>query len=362
MSTHQTNQHRDVVRPRHRLGRRRAASRSAQGRGGAGANNFYRFNYTLDEMQPIAYPGAADRHPAPDHAAGRDDQVHGPRRVHAHPQRHDRRQRGAPLLRLLRQGRSDRQGQAGRSGSCSTAGPGAATIWLHMGAFGPKVVKMNAERHGDAAALHLRGQSQLPARHGRPGLHRRDGHRLQPAGPADVRTQLRRRGQRPGGLRRVHPQLPERVRPMGIAALRRRRELRHDPRGRPGRLSHRPRLPDQRRDAALGHLRRQRERRHPAPARHAADRDHDRPLPQEARARSPEADASSRSRTGRASSRRASTWNSCSTGRARLPAQREKVLADMSRLHGTVEGASSTPTTCCVPSARSARSCSATST
>ena len=35
-------------------------------------------------------------------------------------------------------------------------GPGAATVWLHMGAFGPKMVKLAVERHGNAAALYLR--------------------------------------------------------------------------------------------------------------------------------------------------------------------------------------------------------------
>ena len=34
-------------------------------------------------------------------------------------------------------------------------GPGAASVWLHMGAFGPKMVKMAPERHGNAAAVHL---------------------------------------------------------------------------------------------------------------------------------------------------------------------------------------------------------------
>ena len=65
-------------------------------------------------------------------------------------------------------------------------GPGAATVWLHMGAFGPKMVKMEPNGTGHAAAVHLRRQSQLPAGYRRPGLHRRHGHGLQPPGPARI--------------------------------------------------------------------------------------------------------------------------------------------------------------------------------
>ena len=140
-------------------------------------------------------------------------------------------------------------------------GPGAATVWLHMGAFGPKMVKMDPNGlatpppytyvdnpnclldTGDLVFIDAMGT----------GFSRPD----QPA----LRPRFWRRGERSGGLRRVHPQLPERVQPVGIAALCRRRKLRHHARGGTGRLPDRPRHSDQRRDAALGGHRR------PTPAR-----------------------------------------------------------------------------------------------
>ena len=232
----------------------------AQGRGGRRHQQFLPLQLQPGRDAADRLPGAADHHAAPDHPAEGDDQVHGPRRVHAHPQRHQRRERGASVLRLLFQGRRDRQGQAAALVPVQRrAGRGH-----HLAAHGrvrPEDGEDGTERHGHAAALHVRGQPQLPARYRRPGLHRRDGHRVQPSGSARLRSQLRRRGQRPGRVRRVHPQLPERIRPLGLAALRRRRELRDDARGGIGRLSHRPRLSHQRRDAALGGHRRQRRRR-----------------------------------------------------------------------------------------------------
>ena len=111
-------------------------------------------------------------------------------------------------------------------------GPGAATIWLHMGAFGPKVVKMQPDGlatpppytyvdnpyclldTGDLVFIDAMGTG-----YSRPGQAR-------------LRAVLRRRRKRPGRLHRVHPKLPERVQPLGLAPLRRRRELRHDAGGR----------------------------------------------------------------------------------------------------------------------------------
>ncbi len=171
---------------------------------------------------------------------------------------------GPSLLRLLFEERRHRQIQAAGLVPVQRR-TGRGHVWLHMGAFGPKMVKMAAERHGHAAAVHLRRQSQLPARYRRPGLHRRHGHGLQPPRQAQLRPRFRRRGERSGGFRRIHPQLPERIQPVGLAALCRRRKLRHHARGGPCGLPYRPRHSDQRRDAAFGGDRRQRRRRRTAP-------------------------------------------------------------------------------------------------
>ena len=177
-------------------------------------------------------------------------------------------------------------------------GPGAATIWLHMGAFGPKMVKMKPNGMatpppytyvdnpnclldtGDLVFIDAMGTGF--SRPDRPGL----------------RPEFRRRGKRPGRLRRVHPQLPEPVQPLGLAALCRRRKLRHHARRGTGRLSHRSRHSHQRRDAALGSDRFQRRRGRAAPTEHAAHRNHDRALSQEAAARSSKAHGGADRQTG----------------------------------------------------------------
>ena len=78
-------------------------------------------------------------------------------------------------------------------------GPGSATIWLHMGAFGPKRVVTTERLAHPCRALSAGRQQLQPARRSGPGVHRRAGHRLQPH---------RRQGQgegvlgrRPGRLR-----------------------------------------------------------------------------------------------------------------------------------------------------------------
>ena len=52
-------------------------------------------------------------------------------------------------------------------------GPGAATMWLHMGSFGPKHVRDGGGRISAGAALPSRRQRELAARRHRPGVHRR---------------------------------------------------------------------------------------------------------------------------------------------------------------------------------------------
>ena len=128
-----------------------------------------------------------------------------------------------------------------------------------------------------------------------------------------------------------------------------------------GRLSHRPRLPHQRRDAPLGDLRHQRRRRRAAPAQHAADRDHDRALSQEARSgpakahRRPDGRAGAPVRLGRipgVSVRRRPR----DAGPAGEGAERHGPATPDSRRP------SSTPSTCASRSGRSAPSCCATGT
>ncbi|HEX7486055.1 MAG TPA: hypothetical protein VF332_07880 [Vicinamibacterales bacterium] len=114
----------------------------AQGRGGTGAtSNFYRFNYSLDEMQPIAYPAQ------PIVTAHQITLQRETIKYTAHV--------GFMPIRNATSGASEghlfyvyyaKDGVTDKSKRplwfLFNGGPGAATIWLHMGAFGPKMVKM----------------------------------------------------------------------------------------------------------------------------------------------------------------------------------------------------------------------------
>ncbi len=123
-----------------------AAPAWAQGRGGAAAatNDFYRFNYGSGEaMQAIAYPpkpivtqhqmtlqGQSIQYSAnvgfiPIHQA-----TSGETRGHLF------------YVYYKKTGVTDKSKRP--VWFLFNGGPGAATIWLHMGAFGPKVVKLNA--------------------------------------------------------------------------------------------------------------------------------------------------------------------------------------------------------------------------
>ena len=112
-------------------------------------------------------------------------------------------------------------------------GPGSSSVWLHLGALGPKRVKMLDDGGMPAASLHARGQRAHLARPHRPGVHRPGGHGLQP-------RQQARAGQEvlgPAGRHRVgggvHPPVPDSLRALGLAPVHGRRELRHHARGRP---------------------------------------------------------------------------------------------------------------------------------
>ena len=132
-------------------------------------------------------------------------------------------------------------------------GPGSSTMWLHMGAFGPRRIVTSTRCAHAGGALFARQQRLESARRERSRIHRRAGHRLQPH---------RRQGQGEGvlrhrsgrlRLRRVHLAVPHQVRPLELAQVPVRRELRHAALRRP----HQP---------ARGRAVRRFQRRHPAVA------------------------------------------------------------------------------------------------
>jgi carboxypeptidase C (cathepsin A) len=116
----------------------------AQGRGGAAAatNDFYRFNYTAgEEMQPIKYPEKpiATQHQITLHGETIDYTA----RVGFIPIK--QATSGVTQGHLFytyyaKDGVTDRSKRP--VWFLFNGGPGAATVWLHMGAFGPKMVKM----------------------------------------------------------------------------------------------------------------------------------------------------------------------------------------------------------------------------
>ncbi len=117
---------------------------SAQGRGGAAPNNFYRFNYTLDEMQPIDYPKQpiVTQH----QITLQGELIKYTARVGFMPIRNATTGVGEGHLFYVYYAKDGVANKARRPlWFLFNGGPGAASIWLHMGAFGPKVVKMNAD-------------------------------------------------------------------------------------------------------------------------------------------------------------------------------------------------------------------------
>jgi len=114
-----------------------------QGRGaGSSPNNFYRFNYSLDEMQPIDYP---EKPITTKHQITLQKETI---QYTAHV--------GFIPIRNATSGVAEghmfyvyyaKDGVTDKSRRpvwfLFNGGPGAATIWLHMGAFGPKVVKLS---------------------------------------------------------------------------------------------------------------------------------------------------------------------------------------------------------------------------
>ena len=116
----------------------------AQGRGaGSTPNNFYRFNYNLDDMQPINYPAQpiATQH----QITLRGETINYTARAGFMPIRNATSGVTEGHLFYIYYAKDGVTDKAKRPlWFLFNGGPGAATIWLHMGAFGPKVVKMNA--------------------------------------------------------------------------------------------------------------------------------------------------------------------------------------------------------------------------
>ena len=106
-------------------------------------------------------------------------------------------------------------------------GPGSSTVWLHMGAFGPKRVVTANDSHSPAAPYRRRRQRIQPARCQRPGVRRCARHRLRPPARRGQGEGVLRR--RPGcaRLRQLHRRVPVPPRSLELAEVPVRRELRH---------------------------------------------------------------------------------------------------------------------------------------
>ena len=118
----------------------------AQGRGRGGAapsNGFYRFNYTLEEMQPINYPAQpiTTEHQITLHNQTIQYTAH----AGFMPIRHATSGVSQGHLFYVYYSKNGVTDKSKRPvWFLFNGGPGAATIWLHMGAFGPKMVKMKS--------------------------------------------------------------------------------------------------------------------------------------------------------------------------------------------------------------------------
>ena len=64
---------------------------------------------------------------------------------------------------------------------CFNGGPGSATVWLHMGAVGPKLVVLQPNGFMPAAPYTITDNPNTLLDRSRPGVRRRDRHRLQPS-------------------------------------------------------------------------------------------------------------------------------------------------------------------------------------
>jgi carboxypeptidase C (cathepsin A) len=121
-----------------------AAFAQGRGRGAVGATNgFYRFNYGMEEMQPISYPAQpiATEHQITLHG----QTIQYTARVGFMPIKHATSGVTQGHLFYVYYAKSGVTDKSKRPvWFLFNGGPGAATIWLHMGAFGPKMVKMES--------------------------------------------------------------------------------------------------------------------------------------------------------------------------------------------------------------------------
>src|SRR5215467_11687984 len=123
------------------------ATAFGQGRRGAAAgatNGFYRFNYGADEMQPINYPSQpiSTQHQITLHG----ETIQYTANVGFMPIRHATTGASEGHLFYVYYAKNGVSDMSKRPvWFLFNGGPGAATIWLHMGAFGPKMVKMNPD-------------------------------------------------------------------------------------------------------------------------------------------------------------------------------------------------------------------------
>jgi carboxypeptidase C (cathepsin A) len=114
-----------------------------RGRGGGATNDFYRFNYSEDGMQPIHYPAepVTTQHKITLHGETIEYTAHvGFTPIHQATS-------GVTEGHLFyiyysKNGVTDKSKRP--VWFLFNGGPGAASVWLHMGAFGPKMVKLQS--------------------------------------------------------------------------------------------------------------------------------------------------------------------------------------------------------------------------
>ena len=121
-------------------------------------------------------------------------------------------------------------------------GPGSASAWLHMGAFGPRRVGHDGRRLHPAAALPswwTTPSSLLD--NDRPGLHRRRSARASASRSARARARTSGASTRTPRRSASSSYLRQPQRPLELAQVPHRRELRHDPLRRAGEPAAEPR-------------------------------------------------------------------------------------------------------------------------
>ena len=107
-------------------------------------------------------------------------------------------------------------------------GPGSSTVWLHMGAFGPKRVVTADDTHSPAAPYRLIDNEYSLLDVERSGVHRCARHGLRPsAGSGQGEGLLRRRSGCPC-IREFHRGVPFAAQPLEFAEVSVRRKLRND--------------------------------------------------------------------------------------------------------------------------------------